>query len=222
MLQRIAELPGWGNLSSENLADSIQTVASKGVSLPRFIYSLGIPFIGTQASQLIAASYKTAEGFLNALEHASSYNETDATDENIHPFVLLTGDDTSDKVKGIGPVALSSLFAYSKEKVLVQAAKDLAKTLTIHEEVEIQIDSLTANSDSSFKDMTIVFTGTLPISRTEAQNAVKARGAKSTPNTVSKSTNLVVVGEKGGKKAKQAEDLGVEIMDVEEFMRLIK
>jgi NAD-dependent DNA ligase len=31
-----------------------------------------------------------------------------------------------------------------------------------------------------------------------------------------------VVGEKGGKKAKQAEEMGVQIMEVDEFMKLIK
>lgn len=219
MLQQISELPGWGTLSSENLAESIQTVSSRGVSLSRFIYSLGIPFIGTQASQLIAASYKTADAFLSALEDASSYDESIISDNRIHPFIILTGDDESEKVKGIGPVALSSLLAYSKEDVLVKAAKDLTKALTIHEETTVQAGVTSDNSP--FKDMTIVFTGTLPISRTAAQNAVKTRGAKSTPNTVSKSTNLVVVGEKGGKKAKQAEELGVPIMEVDEFMKLI-
>lgn len=221
MLEKIAALLGWGTLSSENLADSIQNVASKGVTLSRFIYSLGIPFIGTQASQLIATSYKTADAFLSALEDASSFDESKIADDMVHPFVILTGDDETDKVKGVGPVALSSLLAYSKEKTLLKAARDLAKALTIHEEATVEA---TENNivDSPFKDMTIVFTGTLPISRTAAQNAAKERGARSTPNTVSKSTNIVVVGEKGGKKAKQAEEMGVQIMEVDEFMKLIK
>ena len=123
MLQKISELPGWGTLSSQNLADSIRTVASKGISLPRFIYSLGIPFIGTQASQLIATSYKNVDDFLRALNDASSFDESNITDKGPRPFVALTGDDESDKVKGIGPVALASLLAFSKEKVLIDAAK---------------------------------------------------------------------------------------------------
>jgi DNA ligase (NAD+) len=123
-------------------------------------------------------------------------------------------------VKGIGPVALSSLLAYSKEEVLVKAAKDLAKALKIHDETASQANDLNIE-DSPFKDMIIVFTGTLPISRTAAQNVVKAKGAKSTPNSVSKSTDLVVTGDKGGKKVNQAKELGIQVMEADEFMKLI-
>ena len=218
-MQKIADLPGWGALSSENLASSIDSVASKGVSLSRFIYSLGIPFIGTQASQLVASSYKTSDAFLSALEDAANFEESNTGDKQ-HPFVLLTGDNESEKVRGIGPVALSSLLAYSKEKVLVDAAKDLANALTVHNE-DLNQSTIPASINSPFKDMTVVFTGTLPISRTAAQTAVKSQGAKSTPNAISKSTDLVVVGDKGGKKAKQAEELGVQVMDADKFMKLI-
>ncbi|KAL3805583.1 hypothetical protein HJC23_005827 [Cyclotella cryptica] len=220
ILDKIAALPGWGVVSSENLADSVQLVASTGVSLARFIYSLGIPFIGSHASQLIASSYKNVNAFLNVLDEASNFDESNLIDNAPHPFVMLIGDAASDKVKGIGPVALSSLLAFSKEEVLMKAAKDLAQALQVHEEPAIQIADFNA-ADSFFKDMSVVFTGTLPMSRTAAQNAVKARGAKSTPNTVSKSTTLVVVGEKGGKKAKQANEMGIQVMRAEEFMKLI-
>ena len=220
MLERIAGLPGWGIVSSENLADSVGLVASTGVSLSRFIYSLGIPFIGTHASQLIASSYKNVNAFINALDEASTFDDFNIIDNAPHPFALLTGDEASDKVKGIGPVALSSLLAYSKEEVLMKAAKDLTNGLTIHDDSAPQLDGFN-KYDSLFKDMSIAFTGTLPISRTAAQNAVKARGAKSTPNTISKSTTLVVVGEKGGKKAKQASEMGIQVMDADEFMKLI-
>ena len=70
--------------------------------------------------------------------------------------------------------------------------------------------------------MTVVFTGALPgMSRTMAQNAVKELGAKATPNTVSKATTLVVEGDKGGKKARQARKLDIRVIDSTEFMKLI-
>ena len=220
MLQKIAELPGWGTLSSENLADSIRAVASKGISLPRFIYSLGIPFIGTQASQLIASSYRNVDDFLGALDDASNFDESNIADGGLRPFVALTGDDESDKVKGIGPVALASLLAFSKEENLVVSAKDLAKAIKVYDDDAMQY-IYENDRDTPFKGMSIVFTGSLPIARTEAQNAVKALGAKSTPNTINKSTDIVVVGDKGGKKAKQAEGMGVTVIYADEFLQLI-
>ena len=49
----------------------------------------------------------------------------------------------------------------------------------------------------------------------------KALGAKSSPNTINKSTDIVVVGDKGGKKVKQAEEMGVTVICADEFLKLI-
>jgi len=236
VLGRIADLPGWGELSSQNLARSIHSVASEGVPLSRYIYSLGIPLIGTHASQLVASTYGNAESFLNALEEASLYNDDEIdSDEGVKesmksPFAALTGDGGSEKVKGIGPTAISALLSFSKEHVLMKAAKDLANVLTIHDDISIKVSK---NIDISgeniqqkpaqFEGMTVVFTGTLPgVSRTMAQTTVKELGAKATPNTVSKATNIVVEGDKGGKKAKQARKLGIRVINHAEFMKLIR
>eukprot|EP00984_Skeletonema_dohrnii_P009815 scaffold3781_cov149-Skeletonema_dohrnii-CCMP3373.AAC.2 len=59
------------------------------------------------------------------------------------------------------------------------------------------------------------------MSRTAAQAVVKQLGAKATPNTVSKSTGLVVEGEKGGKKANQARDLGIRVITADDFLQII-
>ena len=231
MLGKIAELPGWGALSSQNLADSVGIVASEGVPLSRYIYSLGIPFIGTQASQLLAAAYNTADSFVEALEEASLYDyEADSEEDNevsvVPPFAALTGDDGSEKVKGIGPTAIASLIAFSKEEVLVKAAKDLAKVLTVQNDSTHE-DSLTAlskNDESNpeqaqFEGMIVVFTGTLPgMSRSVAQEKAKDFGAKSTPNTISKSTSLVV---EGGKKARKARELDIPVMEAADFIKLV-
>ena len=62
------------------------------------------------------------------------------------------------------------------------------------------------------------------MSRTMAQHAVKALGAKSTPNTVSKSTSLVVDGDQEGlsKKSQKACELGIHAINYTEFIRLIE
>jgi DNA ligase (NAD+) len=222
MLSKIAELPGWGEVSSQNVADSIGTVSAEGVTLSRFIYSLGIPFIGTHASQLLASQYGNLASFLDALEYASKYENDSSCDENVddNPFGALA------EVKGIGPAALSALLSFSKEEVLVKAANDLAKALKVHDEYQpAVVESVKDENDTKpapFEGMTVVFTGTLPgMSRTAAHTAVMQLGAKATPNTVSKSTTLVIEGEKGGKKAKQARDLGIRVMTAEEFLEMI-
>jgi DNA ligase (NAD+) len=221
MLSKMADLPGWGEISSQNVAESVR-IAAEGVTLSRYIYSLGIKFIGTQASQLVARFFGDVDSFLTALENLSKY-EIDSSfgNENVDdlPFGALA------KVKGIGPVALSSLLSFAKDPLLMKVAKDLAKALQVQEESQSVAKSIgmeNTNQPSLFQGMTVVFTGTLPgLSRASAQSAVKLLGAKATPNTVSKATTLVIEGEKGGKKAKQARDLGIHVMGYDEFLEMI-
>ena len=229
------DLPRWGELSSQNIAESIRSVATAGVPLSRYIYSLGIPQIGTHASQLVASKYRSVGTFLNAVEEASLYeingkadmNEVE-TEEVITPFASLTGSNGSEKVKGIGPTALAALIAFSRTEILVKAAKDLAAVLSVHDDDNVNSldnDVIDGTMNSPFHGMTVVFTGSLPgMSRAMAQNAVKALGAKSTPNTVSKSTSLVVDGDQEGlsKKSQKARELGIRVINYAEFMRLIE
>ncbi len=49
-----------------------------------------------------------------------------------------------------------------------------------------------------------------------------AMGAKSTPNSISRSTNLLVEGKKGGSKVKKAKDLNIRVIDSIEFMNLVE
>mmetsp|Transcript_54182 Transcript_54182/g.80725 ORF Transcript_54182/g.80725 Transcript_54182/m.80725 type:complete len:107 (+) Transcript_54182:540-860(+) len=72
--------------------------------------------------------------------------------------------------------------------------------------------------------LTVVFTGSLPggMTRSAAQDiAIEIMGAKSTPGSVSKSTDLVVEGDKGGKKVDKARELGVRVMGGDEFIQLV-
>ena len=155
-------------------------------------------------------------------------NETEAAEmENINgPFPELQG------TLGIGPVLINSLWSFSKSHELVQAAKDLADCVVVSgQPVESSSadGAVTSNLDSSdssskpWNGFRVVFTGSLPdLSRTQAQTAAKALGAKSTPGSVSKATNLVVYGDKGGKKLQQANTFGIPTMSAEEFMTLIQ
>lgn len=187
--------------------------------------------VGTHASQLVASTYGNVDSFLEALEEASRYDELSHEANNdesgILPFAALTGEDGSGKVKGIGPMAISALVSFSKEEVLVKAARDLANVLTIHDDSSCKISDVSHEGSNpktlQFEGMSVVFTGTLPdMSRAVAQNRVKELGAKSTPNTVSKATSLVVEGDNGGKKARQARELGVRVIDSSTFMKLIR
>ena len=169
---------------------------------------------------MLASQYGNVTSFLDALNDASKYESGASSDEDVDdsPFGTLS------EVKGIGPAALSALLSFSKEEVLVKAAKDLAGALKVHGENQTAVESSNQSDSepSRFEGLTIVFTGAVPgMSRAAAQALVMSNGAKATPNTVSKATGLVIEGEKGGKKAKQARDLGLRVITADEFLEMI-
>ena len=73
-----------------------------------------------------------------------------------------------------------------------------------------------------FHGKTVVITGTLPHhTREEAKAAVEARGGR-VAGSVSSRTDLVVAGEAAGSKLRKARELGIEIIDGEQFDRLVE
>jgi DNA ligase (NAD+) len=69
--------------------------------------------------------------------------------------------------------------------------------------------------------MTVVVTGAVPgLSRNEGNEAVERLGGKSS-SSVSKRTDLVVIGDGAGSKAKKAEELGVRILPAEQFAAML-
>jgi len=74
------------------------------------------------------------------------------------------------------------------------------------------------NSDDNFNDKTFVLTGTLSkLTRDQASLEIENRGGKVT-NSVTKKTNVVIVGENPGSKYQKARDLEIEIWTEEEFI----
>ena len=71
------------------------------------------------------------------------------------------------------------------------------------------------------KGLSFVLTGTLEeFSRDKAQEILKSLGAK-TPNSVSKNTDFVVAGANAGSKLTKAQNLGIKILNEQEFKELI-
>ena len=201
-------LEGWGETSVTKLCTAAEHLAQHGVSLPRYLRALNIPLAGTHASQLLADMYGTVEAFLHDLREAN--------------FDRLADDSVA--TKGIGPLLIASLVEYAGSTENVQAAEDLADKILV---LKAEGGDATRKSptEGPFANLSVVFTGTLPngMKRPEAQELAKQLlGAKSTPTSVSKTTGLVVVGQRGGKKQKQAEEYGIRIMPAEDFVALVE
>lgn len=80
---------------------------------------------------------------------------------------------------------------------------------------------LKSNNELKFTGSTIIFTGTLAgITRSEAK-AIAERAGFKVVSSISANTNFVVVGEDAGSKLKKAKELGLKILDEQEFIDLI-
>ena len=77
------------------------------------------------------------------------------------------------------------------------------------------------SEDAKLAGKTVVFTGTLTrMSRAEAKARAEALGAK-VAGSVSKKTDLVVIGLDAGSKAKKAAELGLETMDEDQWLAFL-
>ena len=125
-----------------------------------------------------------------------------------------TYQETSD-LAGVGVVALESIIDFFEEERNLEAAQRLLN------EVEIYNDMIDIQS-GPLSGMTIVFTGNLErMTRNEAK-ALTERLGGSIANSVSKKTNLVVAGPGAGSKLREAQKLGMKIIDEAEWLNLVE
>jgi len=112
-------------------------------------------------------------------------------------------------VNGVGEVVARSLAHWFLDPENALMLDRLRTHLTIMR-VERPVGTALAGKS-------VVITGTLPtLSRDEAESLVRAHGGTPT-SSVSHNTDFVVLGERAGSKRAQAEKLGIEIIDEEEF-----
>ncbi|MCY3541833.1 MAG: NAD-dependent DNA ligase LigA [Gammaproteobacteria bacterium] len=126
---------------------------------------------------------------------------------NATPEELLTVDDVGTVVSE----NICNFFANSKNRKLVLALVDAGVSWPVEEE----------ESNSPLAGQTWVITGTLSIRRPEAAQILKHLGAK-IASSVSKKTDVVVAGEAAGSKLTKALELGLRVLNSEEFDAFLK
>lgn len=184
-------LEGYAEKSADNLLREIDK--SKTKPLDRFIYALGIFHVGEHLAQVLATHFPD----LDSLSQADEQKLT-----SIHE---------------IGPeVARSIRFFFtnsSNHKVLNQL-----RQAGIHCKNPLYQDK---SGEKPLHGLTFVFTGTLQHwTRDQAKKHVESLGGRATATVTSK-TDYVVTGPGAGSKLSQARDKGVQILDEEQFARLV-
>ncbi len=116
-----------------------------------------------------------------------------------------------ESIHGVGPIVAKSLYEWFR----ISDNKKLIKNLLKHVEIkEVEVGQ-------KLQGKSFVFTGTLIMDRIEAQEIVRKLGGE-VSSSVSVKTSYVVAGENSGSKLDKAMELGVEIIDEERFLTLVK
>jgi DNA ligase (NAD+) len=177
----------------EKSADNLLTAIeqSKSRPLPNLINALGIRHVGTTIAELLADEFRSLQALV------------DADKEQL------------DSIEGIGPAISESIYDYFREpqhRKLIAALHKLGLKLEA---------ARTKHMPQTLAGKVLVLTGTLPsLERAEAEKLIKMHGGK-TSSSVSKKTDYVVVGENPGSKLTRAQELGIDIINEEQFKKLL-
>ncbi|HLD56470.1 MAG TPA: BRCT domain-containing protein, partial [Candidatus Omnitrophota bacterium] len=178
--------------------------AARTVTLPRFIFALGIRHIGEQSSELVA----------DYLEQKNS-SESKLNPSSIGKIAKeITVEEWAD-IEGIGEKVGQSIYDWFHHE-------EHQHLLEKMEESGIQFSvGFKENTPQIFARKTFVVTGTLSRPRDEIKALIKAYGGH-VSSSVSIKTDYVVAGENSGSKYTKAEKLGVKILNENEWRNLLK
>lgn len=165
---------------------------SKQNSVERLIFGLGIPGIGAKNAKLLASIFK-----------------------DIHTLSNATYEDLV-SIRDIGDILAKNIvnyFANPSNITLINTLEDMG--------VNMKYLGAEVKSNENFTDKKFVITGTLEfMSREEAKALIESYGGKCI-DSVSKKTDVVIVGDAPGSKYMKAQELGITIWMEEQFKEIV-
>lgn len=155
---------------------------SKKNSLEKLLFALGIRHVGKKVAKILASHFETIDKLM------------DASKEDI------------ESIPTIGEIIANSVYSYFKQDKNQQMIDNLKKL-----GINMSFTGEKIMVDEMFEGKTFVLTGTLTkLTREEASIEIEKKGGKVT-NSVTKKTNVVVVGENPGSKYQKAQELNIEV-----------
>lgn len=186
----ILKLPHTKEKSADNLIKAIEK--SKDNDLYRLIFGLGIRHIGNKAAKLLSDKFRT----LDAVAQAKTED-------------ILS-------IEGFGDIMAQSVadyFSLDKSKEIVREIHELGLNT-------VNLSQPAKTDNSIFAGKTFVITGTLSgYKRSEAAAIIEKFGGR-VSGSVSKKTDYVLAGEEAGSKLTKAQQLGINIINEDEFERM--
>jgi DNA ligase (NAD+) len=188
----LIKLDGWAAKSIDKLMEAIEKCKSQAFN--RVLYGIGIRFIGEGAAKILARNFR---------------NISELAEANI---------DLLKSIHEIGDKMAESVVSFFIDENNIKLIEALA-----HSGVNLESGSeFIVSADSPFNGKIIVLTGELKsLTRNQAQEKIESMGGR-VSSSVSKKTDFVLIGDNPGSKYNKALELGVQIMNEDEFMKLIE
>jgi DNA ligase (NAD+) len=187
------ELERMGKKSAQNLLDGV--AASKERGLARVLAGLAIEHVGDSVAELLADEFRGMDELMNASA------------------------ERLDEINGVGPVMAQDIHNFFQTPEARKTIEDLRGF-----GVKLTQDAKPTPAQVGGTDLTgktFVVTGTLSrYSRDEIEGLIKSLGGKAT-GSVSKKTDYVVAGENAGSKLDKARELGVAVLNEDQFDHLV-
>lgn len=191
--EEIMSMEGFGEKSYNNLIASVNK--ARTVTLPKFVYSLGIPNIGLSNAKLICKEFGND---FDRVRHAD--------------FASLVD------IQGIGDVIADTFIGYFRKEENNKIVDDLLKEITFEAEAA-------ATGSQSLEGKVFVITGSVEHfkNRNELKAVIEQHGGKVTGSVTSK-TNYLINNDSmsNSSKNKKAKELGVAIITEEEFVGMLE
>ncbi len=190
-LETVSGLDRMAEKSASNLLREIEK--SKKTTFGRFLYALGIRHVGETTARSLAEHFGSLDNLVKATEEE-----------------LL-------EVEDIGPIVASSVkqfFSDERNLKLVEKLQNVGIHWPEHEMKE-------KPEELPLENKKFVLTGTLPtLTREAAAEIIRNLGGK-VSSSVSKNTDYVLAGTEAGSKLAKALELGVPIINEDEFLQLV-
>ncbi|RCL02692.1 MAG: DNA ligase (NAD+) [Candidatus Tokpelaia sp. JSC188] len=204
-ITKLERIEGFGAVSVRKLYDAIN--ARRKITLSRFIFSLGIRYVGEVNARRLARHYLHYDAFVEAAKNAKVPQDRRDNGNKAWQDII--------SIEGIGSTVASAIVDFYSEKHNTEVLCKLLK------EVNVFNEEYSALSNSSVVGKTIVFTGGLRrMSRDEAKAMAERFGAKAA-SSISTKTDLVVVAPGAGSKLTKAKELGIRIIEEDEWFSLV-
>ena len=191
--EEIQEMEGFGEKSYQNLMESVEK--ARATTLPRLLYSLGIPGIGVANARVICREMGV-----------SPEEMPDLTEEDLSA------------VSGVGGVIAKAYVDYFGDEKHRKVYRELLGEVHVEQEASDE-------GERNLEGTTFVITGSVEhfANRSELKSLIESRGGKVTGSVTSKTSYLINNDAAStSSKNRKAKELGIPILTEEQFLQMLE